>query len=107
MHQAASLTKGVKKRLVTIHHAKPMQSPHVCSSSACVDTTAYKRSTERLITEFSRKSPDRQLLQQLLRETFKSRRNDIESSLQRTTILSKTYSFFASEELVCQIECKV
>ena len=89
------------KKLVTIHHAKPSQFLAIDQSkSIASDTVAYKRSSERLISEFSRKSANAQLLDQLLRETFLQRRKNIEDSQQPTRELFRMYPFFASEKLV-------
>ena len=92
------LPKTPSNKLVTIHHAKPKQSLDT-SGSTCIDSIAYKRSSERLSAEFARKSPNKQLLDQLLRETFVPRRKEIESSHQRTSELMKMYPFFVSEKL--------
>ena len=98
LHKASSTGK-----LITVSHASPAHrlNPQVHNSTCSItDQVAYNRSSQRLISEFSRKSPDSDLIVHLMKETYHQRRQDIEASLQKTTDLLQMFPFYSSQKWV-------
>ena len=79
-------------------HATPAQRSEPLQTGS--DHVAYERNVQRLHAEFSRRMPSDSVMEQLLKETFHQRRQQIEASSDSTSHLLDLHPYFTSAKWV-------
>lgn len=86
-------------KLVTTAHALPVASS-MSSTNEEDDMVAYERNVKALVDEYSRRQTNHSHMYQLMKLTFKVRRDRISSSLLPTTDLKEEYPYLGSKKWV-------